>query len=122
MVSSDQTQLHRRAHASQAEGAIVAELSGARELLGMARLLHIGLALATLLASWLFTQVMFALHAHAYRAALARGEKCGLIFPDTEQPDYLDFLYFSIVIGTSGQTAEVSFASGPMINVASSLL
>jgi uncharacterized membrane protein len=29
-------------------------------------------------------------------------------------PDYWDFLYFSAVIGTSGQTADVSFTSKAM--------
>jgi len=35
----------------------------------------------------------------------------GLIFPGTSLPDYADFLYFSCVIGTSAQTADVSFSS-----------
>lgn len=76
----------------------------------------------TIVASWLFTQVMFALHyAHDFHAALVRGQPGGLQFPDTPSPDYLDFFYFSAVIGTSGQTADVCFASGLMINGASSL-
>jgi uncharacterized membrane protein len=32
-----------------------------------------------------------------------------LTFPGTKDPDYLDFFYFSCVIGTSGQTADVAF-------------
>lgn len=131
MVHSDRVQIHRRAH-TQAEGArtiltlvalsslaslgaIVAELSMAKDLGSTARLMHIGLAVVTILASWSFTQVMFALHyAHEFYAAVGRSAPGGLVFPDTESPDYLDFLYFTVVIGTSGQTADVSFASGPM--------
>ncbi|MES2049282.1 MAG: DUF1345 domain-containing protein [Pseudomonadota bacterium] len=33
----------------------------------------------------------------------------GLAFPGGHAPDYGDFLYFACVIGTSGQTADVSF-------------
>jgi len=99
-------------------GAIVAELSVAKDLNGAAKWLHIGLALATVLSSWAFTQVMFALHyAHKFYAALGRGEPAGLVFPDTATPHYLDFLYFSVVIGTSGQTADVAFASSGMRRV-----
>ena len=31
------------------------------------------------------------------------------MFPGTAQPDYFDFLYAAAIIGTSGQTADVSF-------------
>ena len=36
------------------------------------------------------------------------------MFPDTEQPLYLDFLYFSCIIGTSAQTADIGINSRPM--------
>ena len=99
-------------------GAIVDELSVAKNLNGMTKVLHIALSLTTLASSWLFTQLMFALHyAHDFYGAVARQQPGGLIFPDTEHPDYFDFFYFSVVIGTSGQTADVSFASGPMRRV-----
>jgi len=38
----------------------------------------------------------------------------GLEFPGGHAPDYGDFLYFACVIGTSGQTADVSFSSRVM--------
>jgi uncharacterized membrane protein len=99
-------------------GAIVAELSVAKDFTGLARTAHIGLAVLTILASWAFTQVMFALHyAHEFYAATLKGQPGGLQFPDTTQPDYIDFLYFSAVIGTSGQTADVAIASRPMRRV-----
>jgi uncharacterized membrane protein len=37
--------------------------------------------------------------------------KGGLDFPDEVAPDYGDFVYFAFVIGTSGQTVDVSFTS-----------
>lgn len=96
-------------------GAIVAELAVGKDVHGFIRYAHIGLAALTIVSSWLFTQVMFALHyAHDFYAAEARGHPGGLEFPGGHQPDYGDFLYFSCVIGTSAQTADVSFSSRSM--------
>lgn len=96
--------------------AIVMELaavkSGPSQLWGSA---HVGLTALTLLTSWSFTQVMFALHyAHDYYNAVLRHQPPGLDFPGSEPPDYIDFLYFACVIGTSGQTADVVFSSRHM--------
>ncbi len=99
-------------------GAIVAELSAAKDLLGVARLTHIGLAVLTILASWVFMQVMFAMHyAHDFYAQVATGQAGGLQFPGTDQPSYTDFVYFAMVIGTSGQTADVSLSTTAMRRV-----
>jgi len=96
-------------------GAIVAQLAIVKDLHGTLRYAHIALAALTILSSWAFTQVMFALHyAHDYYAAEARGGVGGLDFPGGHAPDYGDFLYFACVIGTSGQTADVSFSSRTM--------
>jgi len=94
---------------------IVAELAVAKDMHGPLRYYHIALAVLTILTSWAFTQVMFALHyAHDYYAAELRGKVGGLTFPNETVPDYGDFLYFSCVIGTSAQTADVSFTSRSM--------
>lgn len=91
---------------------IVFELSAAKSLYGHLKAEHIGLAIATVLSAWAFMQVSFALHyAHEYHKAVLSGRHGGLDFPGDETPDYGDFLYFSCVIGTSGQTADVSFTS-----------
>jgi uncharacterized membrane protein len=96
-------------------GAIVAELAVAKGMEGMERYTHMALSALTLLSSWSFAQVMFAQHyAHDYYAAEFRGNSGGLSFPGEHAPDYGDFLYFSCVIGTSGQTADVSFTSRTM--------
>lgn len=104
--------------------AIVAELAQVKDLDRLAKLAHIGLAVATILSSWVFTHMMFALHyAHDYYLARAKGPgdtpgtagpQGGLSFPGTESPDYADFVYFAFVIGTSGQTADVAFTSSGM--------
>ncbi len=96
-------------------GAIVVELALAKDLKGMLRYTHISLAVLTIVSSWAFTQVMFALHyAHDYYVRDARGEHGGLDFPGEPTPDYGDFLYFSCIIGTSGQTADVNITSRKM--------
>jgi len=96
-------------------GAIVAELAVVKEMHGTLRYAHIMLAVLTILSSWAFTQVMFALHyAHDFYVAKERGNSGGLEFPGMNAPDYSDFLYFACVIGTSGQTADVSLTSRAM--------
>jgi uncharacterized membrane protein len=95
--------------------AIVDELAVSKDIHGVLRYAHIGLAGATLLSSWAFTQLMFAQHyAHDYYASEAKGDDGGLAFPGGHAPDYGDFVYFACVIGTSGQTADVSFTSRSM--------
>ncbi|KLT71864.1 hypothetical protein PL75_11360, partial [Neisseria arctica] len=39
----------------------------------------------------------------------ALGKPPCLPFPGQEEPDYAAFVYFAYIIGTSGQTADVSF-------------
>lgn len=96
-------------------GTIILELSVARDDHGALRIIHIALAAVTVFTSWAFTQVMFALHyAHDYYVQVERGQPGGLEFPGGHAPDYSDFLYFACVIGTSGQTADVSFTSRSM--------
>ncbi len=95
--------------------AIAGELAVVKDMHGMLRTLHVGLAGVTVLTSWTFIQVMFALHyAHDFYAAVCRSQAPGLEFPQDPQPDYGDFFYFAAVIGTSGQTADVNFTSKPM--------
>lgn len=97
--------------------AIVAELSQAKDMGQNERLLHVGLAMATIFSSWAFTHTMFALHyAHDFylNQAEGKGHVGGLEFPGTALPGYGDFVYFSFVIGTSAQTADVSFTNGAM--------
>ncbi|MDB5888158.1 MAG: hypothetical protein JWM03_1030 [Rhodocyclales bacterium] len=98
--------------------AIGAELVVVKDMTGVARSTHIALVAFTIIGSWAFTHIMFALHyAHDYYASRRAGPDGCLIFPGTPEPDYGDFVYFSIVIGTSGQTADVSFASQRMRRV-----
>lgn len=100
--------------------AIAGQLTVVKDLHGWTRAAHVSLAGLTVVSSWAFIQVMFTLHyAHDYYAAVARGRPAPLQFPSDEPPGYGDFFYFAAVIGTSGQTADVSFASKPMRRIGS---
>jgi uncharacterized membrane protein len=100
--------------------AIACELSVVKEMHGWLRGAHIALAGLTVMSSWSFIQIMFTLHyAHDYYLAACHGRNPGLSFPDDPDPDYGDFFYFAAVIGTSGQTADVSFVTKPMRRIGS---
>jgi uncharacterized membrane protein len=100
--------------------AIAAELTVVKDMHGYLKTAHIALAGITVLSSWAFIQVMFALHyAHEYYAAVCHGRSPVLSFPGAEDPDYGEFFYFAAVIGTSGQTADVSFVSKPLRRIGS---
>jgi uncharacterized membrane protein len=100
--------------------AMAFELAVAKDMHGFLKGAHVALAGVTVLTSWAFIQIMFALHyAHAYYAAACHGRSVGLRFPEDDHPDYGDFFYFSAIIGTSGQTADVPFVSKPMRRIGS---
>jgi len=69
------------------------------------------LAILTILSSWFFIHMIFALHyAHEFYGERG-GKKSGLKFPDDEDPDYWDFVYFSFVIGMTAQVSDVAVTS-----------
>jgi uncharacterized membrane protein len=89
-------------------GAALASLGGILAQLGAGRAAsHLALSTVTIVLSWTFVHVIFALHyAHEFYAAKPRGG--GLTFPGGEDPDYWDFLYFSLVIGMTSQVSDVA--------------
>ncbi|MBC7741421.1 MAG: DUF1345 domain-containing protein [Bdellovibrionaceae bacterium] len=94
---------------------IFVELAIVKDSQGSLRYALMLLSGITIVTSWIFTHVMFALHyAHDFYAEISKGKDGGLIFPGQEDPEYIDFLYFSFIIGTSAQTADVSFSSKRM--------
>jgi uncharacterized membrane protein len=83
------------------------------------RTLGLVLAGATIFISWCFVHTAFALHyAHEFYVDRGPSGGPGLEFPGGAPPDYLDFLYFSFVIGTTSQTADVSIVSRAMRRLA----
>jgi uncharacterized membrane protein len=90
--------------------AIVVELGGAKQSghVAIAALL----ATTTIVLSWGFVHTIFSMHyAHEYYGERRDGRIGGLDFPGTEEPDYWDFLYFSLVIGMTSQVSDVQITS-----------
>jgi uncharacterized membrane protein len=68
---------------------------------------HVLLSALTVLASWGLVHTLFTLHyARMFQGRHDR-EKGGVRFPGEENPDYLDFAYFSFVIGMTCQVSDV---------------
>jgi uncharacterized membrane protein len=89
-------------------GAALASLGAIVWQLGAGRMpAHLALATATILLSWMFVHVIFALH-YAHEFYAAGGHGAGLTFPGGDEPDYWDFLYFSLVIGMTSQVSDVA--------------
>lgn len=106
-------------------GAIVAELGQSKSMFVDEKGPHIFLAVVTVFSSWAFMHLIFAFHyAHEFYVEFARAEgvatvgRGGLHFPNTPTPQYIDFLYFSFVIGVACQTADVEICSRMMRGVA----
>jgi len=71
--------------------------------------------LAAVTASWILLHTIFTIrYAHLYhnydnvKAGIEGG---GIDFPNTEKPDYIDFAYFSFVIGMTFQVSDVTISS-----------
>jgi uncharacterized membrane protein len=91
-------------------GAIVLELGGMKQ--GGETGIHVLLAVSTILLSWAFMHTIFTFHyAHEYHGMRRDGAIGGLVFPHDSEPDYRDFLYFSLVIGMTSQTSDVNICS-----------
>jgi uncharacterized membrane protein len=86
---------------------------------------HLIVSIVAIICSWLLAHTMFTLHyAHRYyRAGLLNvtadpDEAGGLDFPGKGPPDYLDFAYFSFVIGMTSQVSDVQITSPSMRRLA----
>jgi uncharacterized membrane protein len=101
--------------------ALFAQLMAIKGEHGIDRTLSISLSVSTIFLSWLLIHTVFALYyAHEFHAeghGGAGGQGGGLKFPDDSTPDYLDFLYFSFVVGTTAQTSDVDVCSRAMRRV-----
>jgi uncharacterized membrane protein len=92
--------------------AIVFELGGSEGAPPGQAVIEALLAMATILLSWAFVHTIFAIHyAHEYYGERRDGKIGGLNFPGEDEPDYLDFLYFSLVIGMTSQVSDVAITS-----------
>ncbi|MFC4273630.1 DUF1345 domain-containing protein [Achromobacter aloeverae] len=68
-------------------------------------------AATTIIMSWLYMNMIFALHyAHSYYGDDSTMRE-GLDFPGTEEPDYWDFAYFAMVLGMTFQVSDVQIVN-----------
>jgi len=84
---------------------------------------HIALALAAIFLSWALIHTLFTLrYAHYYydqaRTKAREHIEGGLEFPGKGHPDYLDFAYFSFIIGMTAQVSDVQITSRRVRRVA----
>jgi uncharacterized membrane protein len=81
---------------------------------------HVLLACGTILLSWGFAHILFAIHYaqvfydDAPDAEDPNAVAGGLAFPSEENPDYWDFLYFSFVVGMTCQVSDVQVTGRTM--------
>lgn len=75
---------------------------------GASGLVGLPLAIAAVPLGWLTMHTMIAFHyAKLYYAPKGKGDAAGLAFPKTAEPDLLDFLYYSFVVGMTAQVSDV---------------
>ena len=68
-----------------------------------------------LLLSWGLVHTLFTIHyANLYYGGDKINADGGLVFPEDDKPDYLDFAYFSFVNGMTFQVSDVSVKSKTM--------
>lgn len=85
------------------------------------------LVLVSVALSWCFIHLMFAQHyAHGFYApdtpssgVKAKKQRGGLIFPGEHEPDYWDFVHFSLIIGVASQTADIQIADRALRRISS---
>lgn len=94
--------------------AITGMVVGIKDMPADRKIMRLFLSILTVVASWLFLHTVLALHyAHHYywpkrQPGHPDSHHGGLEFPGGEAPDYLDFLYFSFVLGATSQTSDVA--------------
>ncbi|CAM4383910.1 Uncharacterized membrane protein [Pedobacter westerhofensis] len=98
---------------------VVLLLSSTKQLTGVELSLHVFLSVAAVVCSWALVHTIFVFrYAHLYyENAPVKNEGAdskyveGLEFPEEKEPDYLDFSYFSFVIGMTFQVSDVEISS-----------
>ena len=101
--------------ATAAMAAIVWELGPVKDMKGANKALHLALVGATILSSWAFMHLMFALHyAAQYYFEDGSGDdgvRGGFVFPQCAAPGWGEFCYEAFTIGCACATADVNLTS-----------
>ena len=103
-------------------GAVVGLMGSVKGLSQHLRELHVVLSIAAVVLAWTLVHLVFTLrYAHAYYDADEETgqDTGGLVFPDDQgkddgpklTPNYLDFAYFSFIIGMTAQTADIGIGN-----------
>jgi uncharacterized membrane protein len=87
--------------------AIIGPLTTVKQTTGAVRLAHFALAALTLVNSWILVPAMFTTH-YADMFYSAAEQNRPLRFPETPNPKFWDFAYFSFTVAAACQTADVS--------------
>lgn len=99
--------------------AVPAELGTAKGLGHAQAGAHVLFAILTVVSSWVLIHTVFTLrYAHIYYDADDGKPPGGLNFPDETEPDYLDFAYFSFVIGMTSQVSDVTISASSIRRLA----
>ena len=79
---------------------------------------HVTLSVASVIGSWFLIHTIFTFrYAHLFYTSktvddgINKEHVGGLIFPDDDEPDYIDFAYFAFVIGMTFQVSDVQVSS-----------
>jgi uncharacterized membrane protein len=92
-------------------------VSTIKDLAFWSRAWHLALTIGALISSWLLIHTVFAFHYARRYYALPRRERTTpseLVFPGNREPDYLDFAYYSFVVGMTSQVSDVAVTSRQM--------
>lgn len=86
--------------------AIVALLATVKHAASTQRIMHVALATATIVNSWVLVATVFTIHyANMFYRAV---DNPPLRFPETTRPVFGDFIYFSFTIAAACQTSDVT--------------
>ena len=69
-------------------------------------------AISGMFLSWFLVHTTFGMrYAHLYYGDSKTNKGSGLDFPGTDEPDFIDFAYFSFVLGMTFQVSDVEISS-----------
>ncbi|MDQ6619221.1 MAG: DUF1345 domain-containing protein [Pseudomonadota bacterium] len=97
--------------------ALVFLMGDVKQLSAWNKATHLSLSVVALILSWVLIHTVFTFH-YAREFYVPEGENsapaAGLQFPECDKPAYLDFAYYSFVIGMTSQVSDVAVASSAM--------
>ena len=103
-------------------GAVIGLMGSLKGISKDLRVLHVVLSIAAVVLAWTLVHLVFTLrYAHTYYDADEETgqDTGGLVFPDDQgkddgpklTPNYVDFAYFSFIIGMTAQTADIGIGN-----------